>query len=173
MLHLFLVETNRDCKSDEKYISDFIKYFYDVRGDKIEFIYLNGKGNYDKKEREINEKIAKYIRINKKDLNSSVRKYLCIDLDNEYRNMQDININEKIMRYAREKGYFFIWFYENIERVFLKKNVDDSQKKRESDIFILKNKIRNVNVRDFCCSKDELRSGSSNLKTILDTTMLK
>lgn len=173
MLHLFLVETNKECRSDEKYISDFIKHFYDVRGDKIEFIYLNGKGNYDKKEREVNEKIAKYMRINKKDSSSNICKYLCVDLDDQYINPDNVELNKKIMKYAKDKGYHFIWFYENIEKTFLKKDVVDSQKKKESDMFISKNKIESVDLKDLCYNIGKLKSGCSNLKTILDNTMVK
>lgn len=49
MLCLFVVETNNKTKSDEIYINELTKHRYEIRGTKIDFIYMNGVSNYDKK----------------------------------------------------------------------------------------------------------------------------
>ena len=56
----------------------------------------------------------------------NIWKTFIIDNDNNNNNQNtSLEFNKKIMKYARDKGYYFIWFYENIEKTFLKKDVVD------------------------------------------------
>ena len=65
---IFVVETNKTCKSDWIYIKDTIDYFfeYDRTAIKLTPVYMDGKGKYKNKEKEIS-KILLQIRREEKD----------------------------------------------------------------------------------------------------------
>ena len=49
---VFVLETNKQCNSDWIYIKDTIEHFYEYERTQVKFspLYMNGKGNYRKKE---------------------------------------------------------------------------------------------------------------------------
>lgn len=49
---IFIVEANKDSQSDYLYISETLKKYYNTLGHKMTPIFLNGKGNYNKKKTE-------------------------------------------------------------------------------------------------------------------------
>ena len=51
---IFLFETNKKSKSDYKYVRSYLTYVGLDRKFKFSPIYMNGKGNYDKFEYQIN-----------------------------------------------------------------------------------------------------------------------
>lgn len=62
---IFVVETNKKCKSDWIYIKDTIEHFYQYDRAQVKFtpVYMDGKGKYKNKETEINSLISQYKRI--------------------------------------------------------------------------------------------------------------
>ena len=52
---IFVVETNKKCKSDWIYIKDTIDRFYQYDQAQVKFspVYMDGKGKYKNKEKEI------------------------------------------------------------------------------------------------------------------------
>ena len=50
---IFVVETNKKCKSDWIYIKDTIDYFYQYEQTQVKFtpVYMDGKGNYKNKKK--------------------------------------------------------------------------------------------------------------------------
>lgn len=65
---IFVVETNKTCKSDWIYIKDTIDYFfeYDRTAIKLTPVYMDGKGKYKNKEKKF-QKILLHIRREEKD----------------------------------------------------------------------------------------------------------
>lgn len=61
---IFVVETNSKCKSDWIYIKDTIERFYQYNQTQVKFspVYMDGKGKYDKKEKNISKLISQYRR---------------------------------------------------------------------------------------------------------------
>ena len=49
----FVVETNKKCQSDWMYIKDTIEHFYafDRTQVKLSVVYMDGRGNYEKRKR--------------------------------------------------------------------------------------------------------------------------
>ena len=49
---IFVVETNKKCQSDWMYIKDTIEHFYTFDGTQVKLstVYMDGRGNYKKKE---------------------------------------------------------------------------------------------------------------------------
>ena len=46
---IFVCEASRESKSDFYYISETLKEYYNILGHKITPIFMDGKGNYNKK----------------------------------------------------------------------------------------------------------------------------
>lgn len=124
MIHIFLVETTSKNKSDEMYIRSLLSYKYIYTGDKIKFIYLEGKGNYSTKQSEINRL--------KNNFNNNAKVYMCIDLDNDIKMQNNSFLNDKIYNFCLKNNYEYIWFNEDIEQVFLGHSVASSDKKKRS-----------------------------------------
>lgn len=71
---IFVVETNRKCKSDWIYIKDTIDYFYQYNQTQIKFtpVYMDGKGKYQKKEKNFKFNFSICFRIQNKLLYSYI-----------------------------------------------------------------------------------------------------
>ena len=141
---IFVVETNKKCKSDWIYIKDTIDHFYQYEQTQVKFtpVYMDGKGNYKNKEKEISSLISQYATGNKKNQSQVI---FCFDCDDYDTKSEDADFLVNAKRYCLSKGYDFIWFCKDVERVYLGKKVDDSQKKKESAIFKSKKLIHTVN----------------------------
>ena len=59
---IFAVETNKNCNSDWIYIKDTIEQFYEYDRTqlKLSVVYMNGKGNYKNKEKDIRSLSKQY-----------------------------------------------------------------------------------------------------------------
>ena len=65
-----------------------------------------------------------------------------------------------------EKEYDFIWFCKDIERVYIGKKVDDSQKKKESATFKAKKLIDAVDESKLVVNN--YRANTSNIMIVID-----
>lgn len=82
-LVIFCVETNPQSNTDPQYIDKAVKYFYKIDNNvKIKYVYLGGKGNYDKKSKlqEIN-KLLKIKHFKHKSVIYCIDTGLLTDLD--------------------------------------------------------------------------------------------
>ena len=140
---IFVVETNKKCKSDWIYIKDTIDRFfsYDLAHVKLNTVYLNGKGNYRTKEKDISLLESKY-RSTSKDNNSQV--FMCLDCDDYDMKSDDMDFLNNAKQYCKEKGWEFIWFCKDVERVYIGKKVPDGEKKSEATKFKAKKGIELV-----------------------------
>ncbi len=162
---IFVVETNSKCKSDWIYIKDTIERFYQYNQTQVKFspVYMDGKGKYDKKEKNISKLISQYASTSK--VNQSKIIY-CFDCDDYDSKPGDLNFLNNVRQYCDERGADFIWFCKDIERVYLGKKVDQSQKKTESATFKSKKLINNVDVNKL--SAADYQANTSNIMRILD-----
>lgn len=64
---IFVVEANKSCKSDWIYIKSTIDYFYEYNrtGLKLSPVYMDGKGKYKQKEKEVKSLISQYSKASK------------------------------------------------------------------------------------------------------------
>ena len=140
---IFTVETNKKCKSDWIYIKDTIDRFYQYDQAKVKFspVYMDGKGNYKNKEKEISSLIAQYAADS---ITNQSEVIFCFDCDDYDSETEDAEFLKNAKRYCNEKGYGFIWFCKDVERVYLGKKVDDRQKKKEAAMFKAKKLISEV-----------------------------
>ncbi|MGN1157376.1 MAG: hypothetical protein ACI4TK_14465 [Agathobacter sp.] len=101
---IFVVETNKKCKSDWIYIKDTIDHFYqyDQTQLKLSPIYMDGKGKYKNKEQKISSLISQYAAGNK--TNQSIVIF-CFDCDDYDSNSKDAEFLMNAKRYCDENGY--------------------------------------------------------------------
>ena len=100
--------------TDELYIRKLVDKLYPElkeNGNKLTFISMNGKTNYIKMERKIEE------RKNKFSGNSKI--IFVIDTDNISSNSNDLKLFNEIENYIKQKKYHLIFLNPDIESVFI------------------------------------------------------
>ena len=185
---IFVVETNKKCKSDWIYIKDTIDkfYIYDMAHVKLSTVYLGGKTKYNDngKKKEVAKLLKQYN--NASTENKSVVIY-CFDCDDYDTKPDDETFLEDVKKFCEKENkeeeqkvkkkeennkkswkvkYEFVWFCKDIERVYLGREVSDKEKKKESEKF-KKNKLINK-VNEGNLSAESYRNNSSNILTVLD-----
>ena len=145
-LWLFLVEGN----SDKIYVDKIIKYY--VKSEKLkkeiklEWIILDGKYNYDKKEKQIKQKINKFKNQNK---NSDYEIIYVIDLDKFKREEKDRIFLEDIKKFIQKNKYKLIKNNENIEMILKTDDKDKKEKVKIAERFIMeKSKEKHLNIEE-------------------------
>lgn len=162
---IFVVETNQKCKSDWIYIKDTIDRFYqyDQTHTKFSPVYMDGKGKYKKKEKDISKLISQYASTSKTNRTEVIYCFDCDDYDSK---QEDSEFLKSIQQYCKERGADFVWFCKDVERVYIGRKVDDRQKGKEAAIFKAKKLIANVDERSLHASG--YRANTSNIMNILD-----
>ena len=145
-LWLFLVEGN----SDKIYVDKIIKYYVKPeklkKEIKLEWIILDGKYNYDKKEKQIKQKINKFKNQNK---NSDYEIIYVIDLDKFKREEKDRIFLEDIKKFILKNKYKLIKNNENIEMILKTDNKDKKEKIKIAERFIMeKTKEKHLNIEE-------------------------
>lgn len=148
--------------SDYMYIKATLDHFYNLYRNNIKLtpLSLNGKGNYDSKKAE--NKIKEF----KKRYDGFTIVVYCLDVDKQNQ-IYNLEINRDIIEYAKKNNFYLIWFNENIEDVYLQKEIERNKKNDEATKFVRNNKIKNVpedNLSDVTCS----RKGTSNFLNIFE-----
>lgn len=145
-LWLFLVEGN----SDKIYIDKIVKYY--VKSEKLkkeiklEWVILDGKYNYDKKEKQIKQKIDKFKNQNK---NFDYEIIYVIDLDKFKREEKDRIFLENIKKFIQKNKYKLIKNNENIEMILKTDNKDKKEKVKIAERFIMeKSKEKHLNIEE-------------------------
>ncbi len=169
---IFVVEANSKCKSDWFYIKDTIDrfYVYDQAHVRLTPVYMDGKGKYQKKEREISSLIKQYTNASK---NNATRKSVviyCFDCDNYDTKYEDRIFLDTAKKYCDSHGYEFVWFYEDIECVYLGRRVDKGQKKKEAESFRCRKGIENITIKKLL--NVAYKANSSNLMVVLDKYLI-
>lgn len=158
---IIVLETNSKDGSDSYYVKAILDRFYQVRGGaKISYVYLNGKGNYDK----INKKTK--ILINKYQGESKVLFFVDVDCPNI--NYDQKIMNKEIEKYCNNINCELVWFKRNIEEVLTGYLINDDKCNRARN-YLKNNEIDNL--KEGCLSKIDylnLLNKESNVLTILD-----
>ena len=84
---------------------------------------MDGKGKYKNKEKEISSLISQYASTSKTNQSKVIYVFDCDDYDTK---QDDSQFLAGAQQYCNNKGYDFVWFCKDIERVMLGKKVDDS-----------------------------------------------
>ena len=162
---IFVVETNKKCRSDWIYIKSALEkfYSYDQAHVKLSVVYMDGRGNYVKRDNDVQKLIKQYQAASK---NNASKVIYCFDCDQYDTNADDMEFLKTAQRFCKDKGYEYVWFCRDIESVFLGKTVSDKLKKREAETFKVRNLIQNMDVAKLSVSV--YRTNSSNMLMVLD-----
>lgn len=161
---IFVVETNKKCKSDWIYIKETIDRFFtfDPAHVKLSTVYLNGKGNYNMKDKEIALLESQYRATSQENVSQVI---LCLDCDDYDKKTEDIAFLKKTKQYCLEKGWEFVWFCKDVECVYIGKKVTDAEKKDEATNFKAKKLIDKIDKRSLSASTYKLNA--SNIHNVL------
>ena len=155
------VESKKKAKTDAIYVDKALKYFYNIGSDvKILYVYLNGKGNYNR------QSVLKEIIRNKKQ-SSADKQVVVYVIDTD--NLQDSNVvkeNAAITNFCHNKNFDLVWMCENVEEVFLNKRVADKQKVSAAKCFGLKKGLDKASTSSL--SATQITNKNSNLLLIFD-----
>ena len=101
---IFVVETNKNCKSDWIYIKETIERFYQYDQVQIKFspVYMDGKGKYKNKEKKVSSLISQYKAASKHNQSQVI---FCFDCDEYTSKPEDADFLANARRYCNEKGY--------------------------------------------------------------------
>lgn len=162
---IFVVESNKQCKSDWIYIKETIERFYqyDKAHVKLSPVYMDGRGKYRLKEKEIKSLISQFRLTSQ---NNETKVIYCFDCDDFDSKPADMQFLKDAQNYCDEKGYEFAWFCKDIERVYLDKKVDHNQKGKVSEDFKRKKMITKVDKNKLLAL--EYRQNASNIMIVLD-----
>ena len=113
---------------------------------KLEWIILDGKYNYNKKDKQIKQKIDKFKNQNK---NSDYEIIYVIDLDKFKREEKDRIFLENIKKFIQKNKYKLIKNNENIEMILKTDNKDKKEKVKIAERFIMeKSKEKHLNIEE-------------------------
>lgn len=162
---IFVVETNKKCNSDWIYIKDTIEHFYKYDKAHVKFtpVYMDGRGKYEKKEKEIKNWIKQYASMTK---TNQTKVIYCFDCDDYDVKAEDLAFLDKVQNYCNTKGYDFVWFCKDIECVYIGEKVADSNKKSKAAMFKEKKLIEKVDDKKL--NGVEYKINTSNIMSVLD-----
>lgn len=137
---LLCVETNKKAQTDYQYIVETIKHFY-VEDKKVRFrpIYLESKTKYNAKDK------VKEIEENRKKFQGETTVIFFIDADDYDVSHETKKLYDDIENYCKINGYEFVFFYRDVEDVYLGNTVHDKEKVGCVATFKRKRLIENVN----------------------------
>lgn len=167
----FVVETDAATKTDDAYYTWILKNFYPeitsakgLNGIRLsfDFIHMNGKMNY--RSRKIDEKIKSFKRMRKE----NIYFVFCFDLDST--SNQDKNFLKNVDAFCRERDYFLIMSYREIESVLKVKHKTLSKSDRVKEFNRKQPKKDTINVRDLRVKISDLGKidGESNICLVID-----
>ena len=159
---IFVVETNKNAQTDDRYITRLIQDRYDLSSNEYmyNFVHMSGKSNYNKDS--VVQQIRKYVKDNKEGENNVI---YCFDTDKIDTSNEAVSCFDNEKKYCEICKYEMIWFYYNIEFVLLGRIVEESKKKQES-INYYKMKTIDYNIQKLSQSREI--KGCSNIFSVLD-----
>lgn len=171
-LIIFVIETKSDKEnSDGVYLRETLEhlYEYDRSNTIVKFVFMNGKGNYNKSS--VVNKIKAYVKDSKKiDSNTICSVLYVFDKDNSDTSREDEIFNRNVMEHCNKNGYLLVWMNKNIEEAYWKQEVDHKQKVRMAGKFKTTNEISKIDVARLSAPKANRRY-TSNVLLELDKVL--
>jgi len=162
---IICVETSKTAATDVLYIDKTIKAFYRIDNNiKLSYIFCEGKSKYNSKS------VISEIKDKKSKIKDSIIIY-AFDTDAIDSNTNDIKLTSLIESYCVENNYSFVWFYRDIEEVFLHQSIDNTKKVEMAKKF---SNLPNLGFADekSLSFSDKVRY-KSNLLVVLDKNLIR
>lgn len=163
---IFCVETTEKAAIDSKYINEILNYYYNVGENKISYVFMSGKFNFN------HPKILKKIEKFKRDyqVTGSGKSYVIyvFDKDSNTVNYRDSRFEQDVKDYCKEQNCELIWFARTIEDVMWGSKVSDKEKIQKSLQFIRRHQIEKVNKSNLEAHSNVNASHKSNIMCVLN-----
>lgn len=158
---IIVLETKNEEGSDYYYCKSIMKRFYKERGTgtKISYEFMNGKGNYEKAEKKVVQRINKY------DGESKV--VFFFDVDESNININQQKINDDIIKFCKKRNYEIVWFNRTVEEVLIG-NIVTSNKTEIAKTYFKKKTINDVCELSLNINTNNVPIKCSNVLTVLD-----
>lgn len=162
---IFCVESPEKVPVDEIYINEILNRFYKVGENKISYVFMGGKYNYNN--RKTIEKIARY----KKDyqVTGTGQSYVIYVFDKD-RNSQyytDAQFEQNVIQYCASNNYLLVWFVQTIEDVMWGERVE-KQKREKAIQYIKKRHIESIHKGNLSARSNVNARQRSNILTELN-----
>lgn len=158
---IFCVETNKQADTDWVYIMETIRLRYKLPPQvSLNKIYMETKSKYNSR------KVLGEIDKRTKCYRGETKVIYCIDTDAYESNYEQKKEFDEINNFCEKHSYDLIWFCHDVEEVFLGKQVENSQKKKEAGAFRSSKGIERVQEEKLTATG--IRNKCSNLLKILD-----
>lgn len=159
---IFVVETTKKAKIDNYYIDEILDKFYFINENKISYVYMSGKHNYN--HQKTSDNIKKIIKDYKMIGRGHSYVIYVLDKDRNALSYNDATFEKEVECFCHENGFKLIWFVDSIEDVMLSGRVKD--KKKSAIEFVSKNKISDINKIKLSAANNVNKRGKSNILTI-------
>lgn len=153
------VECSKASNSDYIYIKKFIDHYFILGNNKISPVYLSSKNNYKSK-----STINKIKALENKFTGKSKVIYF-LDSDDTVLNHDNQSMYNEVKEFIKNNVYDVVWFVEDVESVFLGKQVK-SNKKVEAEKFMRTNGVNSLNKNNLLTYKLNSK-GTSNIFTVI------
>jgi len=131
---IFCVESTEKAAIDSKYINQVIHQYYHVGENKISYVYMSGKFNYNHPK--TRKKINKFVNDYKVTGNGESTVIYVFDKDLNTEDHRDTQFENDVKKYCKEQKHPLIWFVKTVEDVMWGSKVGKKEKKQKALQFI-------------------------------------
>lgn len=160
---IFCLETTEKAKTDKFYIKEVLRYYFKVGYNKLSYVYLEGKHNYNTSriKDEIKTLVDKYGEVS-----DSYIIYV-LDKDENTVNPRDNEFVRSASEYCEQNDYKLVWFIKDVEDVMWGKKVSNNKKVDEAKRFLTSKQIEKVNISNLKAASNVNSRYKSNIITEL------
>lgn len=152
---IFCVESTEKAAIDSKYINQVLNQYYNVGENKISYVYMSGKFNYNHPK--TLKKISKYIKDYR--VTGSGDSYVIYVFDKDLNSLdhRDTQFEIDVKKYCKEQKHQLIWFVKTVEDVMWGMKVSNKEKKQKALQFISRHQIEKVNKKNLEAHSDSVK----------------
>ncbi|MDD4204149.1 MAG: hypothetical protein PHF62_03385 [Acholeplasmataceae bacterium] len=163
---IFCVESTEKAATDKWYINEVLKSYFNVGENKISYVYMGGKHNYNNRStiNKINKLTKEY------QLTGSGKTYVIYVFDKDQNNQdsRDSQFEKDVKTYCKELGYKLIWFVKTVEEVMWGSKIKKQFKRTKALEFIRKDQIKNIKKKNLEAHDNVNSPCKSNILTVLN-----
>jgi|AntRauTorckE6833_2_1112554.scaffolds.fasta_scaffold03930_5 hypothetical protein len=163
---IFCVESTEKAAIDSKYINQVINQYYNVGENKISYVYMSGKFNYNHSK--ILKKINKFVNDYKVTGNGESYVIYVFDKDLNTQDHRDTQFENNVKKYCKEQIHQLIWFIKTVEDVMWGSKVGKKEKKQKALQFISRHQIEKIKKVNLEALANVNASHKSNILTVLN-----
>ncbi len=164
---IFCIESTEKAAIDSKYINEILSQYYHIGENKISYVYMCGKHNYN--HYKVLNKINKLIKDYQVTGSGSSHVIYVFDKDLNTKDYRDTQFETNVKKHCADQNYKLVWFVKTIEDVMWGMKVSRKEKKKKAIQFISKHQIKKVNKRNLEATANVNASHKSNILSVLNT----